>query len=492
MPSSLLTLRDAGVAAVAAIALALAFPKIGAAWIVPFGTAALFWTWQRSSWKRAALLGALSGLIFIAIDYSWVGYTVGSFIGPYGPFLMFGPAIFEAPYFALAGALCAIAYQRVRPDLAPLAAAAAFTVCEWLRSIGLLAAPFDQLGYTQADSPLRAIAAYLGTYGITFILCVLGAYLADALHRKTYRPMLVAVASSFALAIIAWIAWPARSAPPPAIPVAAIQGNIAQSLKWNSLSLAVDRYSMLTRVAGARHPKLIVWPETVIPIALTYDRPLLDDFLALSREVNATIVAGAVDEPSRTQSYNALFILQPSGAYQVYRKRQLVPFAESFPGQKFLGWLPYVGQLSGRFDTGTVDGVYRTTAALSIAPLICWESAFADLTHAQIRNGAQVLVVGTDDAWFGTTSGPYMHAQISQLRAIETGAYVVRAAATGISGVIAPDGTWQQRSQMEQLTTVYGKVGPRVPTLFSLIGPTPVMIGFVLLYAGLLFVRRSA
>ena len=78
MPSSLLTLRDAGVAAVAAIALALAFPKIGAAWIVPFGTAALFWTWQRSSWKRAALLGALSGLIFIAIDYSWVGYTVGS------------------------------------------------------------------------------------------------------------------------------------------------------------------------------------------------------------------------------------------------------------------------------------------------------------------------------------------------------------------------------------------------------------------------------
>ncbi len=77
---------------------------------------------------------------------------------------------------------------------------------------------------------------------------------------------------------------------------------------------------------------------------------------------------------------------------------------------------------------GRIDGVYPTNA-LAIAPLICWESAFADLAYAQMRKGAQLLVISTDDAWFGTTSGPYMHAQIAQLRAIETGAYVVRAAA---------------------------------------------------------------
>jgi apolipoprotein N-acyltransferase len=82
-----------------------------------------------------------------------------------------------------------------------------------------------------------------------------------------------------------------------------------------------------------------------------------------------------------------------------------------------------------------------------------------------------------------------MHAQISQLRAIETGAYVVRAAATGISGIIAPDGTWQARSKMEELVTVFGTVGPRVPTVFSRIGPTPVAISFIILYVGLLMIR---
>jgi len=334
MPSSLV--RDNVVAASAAVALAAAFPKIGAAWIVPLGTAALFWTWQGASWKRAALLGWFSGIIFFAIDFDWVGHTVGNYIGAYGPFLMLGPAIVEAPYWGLAGIACALAYRYARPSTAPLAAAAAFTVCEWLRSIGVLAAPFDQLGYTQADTPLRAIAAYAGTYGITFALCVIGAYLADAIRRKTWRRFAIATCAVIGASAVAWIAWPARHLPTPTTRVTAIQGNIAQSLKWNSLGLAISRYSMLTRTAAARHPQLVVWPETVITTDLNRYTELLQAFLNLSREIHATIVVGSVDL-ARGAAYNALFVLQPDGTYQTYRKRQLVPFAESFPGRRFLG-----------------------------------------------------------------------------------------------------------------------------------------------------------
>jgi apolipoprotein N-acyltransferase len=464
-----------------AVAVAAAFPKIGAAWLVPFGMAALFWTWQGASWKRAAILGLLSGIVFFAIGYDWVGHTVGSYIGWYGPFLMFGPALFEAPYFALAAALAAVAYARVRPSLAPLAAAAAFTACEWLRSIGVLGAPFHQLGYTQADSPLRAIAAYAGAYGITFVLCVLGAYLADALRRRTLRPLAIAVAAVGLGTAFAWLAWPARRLPQPTIPVAAIQGNIAQSLKWNSLGLAVKRYTAMTHEAEAHHPQLIVWPETVIPTVLNLNPVLTRSFEDLSMQSRATIVAGSQAYTNR-KIYNSLFIFQPFGTYDIYDKRQLVPFAESFPGRRYLGWLPYVGELAGRFGHGHLDGVYQTTA-LPIGPLICWESAFADLAYEQVRKGAQVLVVSTDDAWFGKTSGPYMHAQIAQLRAIEFGTYVVRAAATGSSGIIAPDGTWQARSDLERQTIVYGKVAPRLPTVFSHFGPTVVGIAFIVLYA---------
>lgn len=427
--------------------------------------------------------------MFFALGYAWVGHTVGRFIGPFGPFLMFGPALIEAPFFALAGAFSAVAYRYAPPSVAPLSAAAAFTVGEWLRSIGVLGAPFDQLGYTQADSPLRAIAAYAGTYGVTFALCAFGAYVADGLRRRSWRPPVFASGILLVVAAAAWFAWPARHVPSATIEVAAVQGNIAQSLKWNSLDLAVARYDSMTRAAAARKPKLIVWPETVITTALNRQPWLMRRYSFLARQTNATIVAGSLHD-SGSGLYNSLYVFQPNGTSAIYDKRQLVPFAESFPGRALLGWLPYVGTLAGRFSTGRVDGVYPT-AALPIAPLICWESAFADLANAQIRRGAQLLVVSTDDAWFGTTSGPYAHAQIAQLRAVESGAYVVRAAATGISGIIAPDGRWQQRSTMERRVVVFGKVGPRVPTVFSAIGPTPIALALLVFYAVTLALGRK-
>ncbi len=482
-------MRDAAIAAFAAILLAAAFPKLGAAWLVPFGTAALFWLWQGSTWKRSALLGWFSGLIFFALDFAWVGHTVGHYIGVFGPFLALGPALIEAPFFALAGVLASLAYARMRPAVAPLGAAAAFTICEWLRSIGVLAAPFDQLGYTQADTPLRAIAAYAGTYGITLALCALGAYAADAVARRTWRPLAVATAAVCVLTLLAWVFWPARTLAPPTIPVVAVQGNIPQSFKWNALQLAVRRYTAMTRASARVHPRLVVWPETAIPAELNLAPELIAQFSALARNLGSTMVVGAL-EANYTGLYNALYIFAPNGGFEVYHKRQLVPFAEWFPGKAFLSWVPYVGALNGGITPGRYDGVYSTTA-LTIAPLICWESAFADLAYAQLQRKAQILVVSTDDAWFGTTSGPYMHAQIAQLRAIESGAYVVRAAATGISGIIAPDGSWQVRTRLEERSLVVGRVGKRVFSPFSAIGPSRVAVALIALYA-LLFLVAGA
>ncbi|HEY1427964.1 MAG TPA: apolipoprotein N-acyltransferase [Candidatus Tumulicola sp.] len=482
-------LRDAGVAACAALALAAAFPKFGAAWLVPFGTAALFLTWQGASWRRAAILGWFSGTIFFTIAFSWIGHTVGSYIGVFAPVLPVAVGLMEAPFFALAAVLAALAYRHVRPAFAPLAAASVFTACDWIRSIGILGAPFAQLGYTQAETPLRAIAAYGGTYGVTFVLCCLGAYFADAILRRSWKPLASVALATIAATMLAWWFWPARHLPAPHIPVAAVQGNIAQSLKWNSLDLAVVRYTSMTRTTYGHKPKLVVWPETVITTVLNRDPFLLKQFRTLSTTMKSTLVVGTQTWRER-KMYNSLYVFAPNGGYAVYDKRQLVPFAESFPGREFLSWVPYVGELSSRFSSGPVDGVYKTQA-LRIAPLICWESPFADLAFSQIRDGAQLLVISTDDAWFGTTSGPYMHAQIAQLRAIESGAYVVRAAATGVSGIINPDGSWQSRSRMEETIVEYGKVAPRVDTVFSHIGPTAIGIAAWMLYALLMLVPTT-
>ena len=91
------TALDTCLAAVAALALAAAFPKVGAAWLVPFGAATLFWLWQRASWKDAALLGWFAGLIFFTLDFAWIGHTVGRYIGAFGPFIALGPALLRHP-----------------------------------------------------------------------------------------------------------------------------------------------------------------------------------------------------------------------------------------------------------------------------------------------------------------------------------------------------------------------------------------------------------
>jgi apolipoprotein N-acyltransferase len=485
--------RTVIVAALAGLALALSLPRAQIAVLAPVGAGALFWTWQTASYRRAALLGFLCGLVFFTISFWWWSTTIVSVVGALAYVAVLFGAAFESLAIAAAGVLAVFACRRNRA-LAPFAAAAAFAAMEWLRSIGILGVPFAQLGTTQVDTPLGVLGAYVGTSGVTFALFAFGTFGADAIVYRRLKPFF-AVATALAVATAAaWFAWPARFVPPPQIHVAAVQGNITQSLKWEpgSLERAVSTYSAMTRDAIPYRPKLIVWPETVIATVhagLNEDPPLEISFIRLAQEANATIVAGSIDWHDNGY-YNALYLFTPGGISGVYDKRQLVPFAEHFPGQRYLGWLPYIGSLNGNFAVGTSTGVFPTTAGLNIGPLICWESAFGDLAYDEVRHGAQVLVIATDDAWFGTSSGPYQHAQIAQMRAIESGDYVVRAAATGISGIISPDGNWQTRLGLERKGVVYGDVGLPAPTVFSRIGPTRIFYLIVAFYL-LMLLRKG-
>jgi apolipoprotein N-acyltransferase len=479
---------DIALALAGGLALALAFPKTNVVWLAPLGAAALFWLWRTASWKRAFVLGWLGGFMFFLISCSWFGHTVGADLGPFAPVIVIVPAALEALAVGAAGAATAIAAERAPAWSLPLACAAAFTVFEWARSVGFFGTPFWQLGYTQATTPLAPIAAFAGTYGITFVLVALGAYLADAIARRSVRTLAIAYGVTAAVVVVAWFAWPARGAAIPTMRVAAIQGNIPQSLKWTAAALAtgIERYTAQTRTAAAFRPQLIVWPETVVAEVLNFDPSTIARFERLASDVHATLVVGAQRVQDR-KVYNSLFIFQPNGSPDVvYDKRQLVPFAEAFPAKAALEWLPHVSQLGGEFSSGRADTVFTSTP-LSFAPLICWESAFADLAHAQVRNGAQVLVIATDDAWFGETAGPYMHAQIAQLRAIENGTWVVRAAATGVSGIIAPDGHYVASTQLDTRAIVTGLVGAPPGSFFARIGPAPVVLVFAALYFVLVF-----
>lgn len=488
--------RALAIAACSGLLFALAFPLAGIAWAPPLGAGALFWTWQRASWKRALILGWLCGFVFFTISFWWWSTTIATVVGPIAYGAVFISAAIEACAIAFAAALTTIARARVAPALVPLAAALAFAIAEWTRSIGVFGVPFAQLGTTQVETPLRPLAAFIGTSGCTFVLFVLGAYGAHALRTRTSRAFMTCVALVAAATIAAWAAWPARHLAAPKVPVVAVQGNIAQSLKWQpgALDRAIATYTRLTTaaIASRPHPRLIVWPETVIAIAgngLNGNPALLERFTALAQRAGATLIVGSV-RAFNGRFYNTLFFFGPHGLEATYDKRQLVPFAEYFPGAQFLGWLPYIGSLNGNFAEGNGTGVFPTHAGLAVGTLICWESAFGDIAHEELEHGAQVLIISTDDAWFGTSSGPYQHAQIAQMRAIESGSYIVRAGATGISGIIAPNGQWQARLPLDVEGNVAGRIGPPAGSFFARFGPTRVWIAMIVLYALLLLTGR--
>ncbi len=193
--------------------------------------------------------------------YSWFGETAASLVGPYGFVTVLGPAIGDAFAFAFAGAAASIAFARAPGLLGAFAGAAAFAICEWLRSVGMLGVPFAQIGYSQASSVFAPLAAYGGSIFITFIVGAIGAVLASyVIDRARIAQTIGGLLGIALLTGAAYAFWPARHAAPATIPVSAIQGNIKQQTKWDpqSFFLAFARYVELTRATQGAHTRLRV------------------------------------------------------------------------------------------------------------------------------------------------------------------------------------------------------------------------------------------
>lgn len=476
-----------------AFALHLAFPRANLPWLAPLALAGLFASWMALTPRAAAGVGYLAGVVFFATDFSWFGETAGPLVGPFACVLDLGPAVVEALAFALAAALTAQAARSLRGGWVPLVAAAGFTLTELLRSSGLLGVPLYQIGAPFVDTPLAPLAAFAGVYGLTFAVALasatLGAVAIEGDRRRAARRLAAVAAGIAAATLLAWLAWPARAIGPASIRVAAVQGNIKQSVKWHpeSLPFAVARYTSLTASLRSFHPRFVLWPESVITTDLLLDsaltavpenarlvadgRVLRDRFAALARSLGAVVAVGT-DEAAVDVDYNDLIFFDPAdGSQRVYRKRQLVPFAEFLPGPDWLRGLPFASLVS-RFGPGRDSA--PLAGQLGAAPLICWEAGFTELAQAQVAAGAKFFAVATDDAWFGDSDGPYAQAQLTSLRAVETGRWVVRAAATGISGIVSPDGRWQARSRLNMPAVLTGTIGAPQPTLYSQLGPWPV------------------
>jgi apolipoprotein N-acyltransferase len=417
--------------------------------------------------KCAALAGFWFGFGYFFTGLYWIAEAF--LVEPWRhgwliPFVMAalpgGMALFYAAAAALAMTLWRPGPARV------FALAIAFFLAEYARGHILTGLPWNLVGYGLAATlPTMQAASLLGAYTLSLLAVLLFASpfaiwapQGSGLARPK-ATALFALGCSAALALgAAWGAKRLESAgeATTGIWLHIVQANIDQATKWRPENSAeiFETYLALTKSGGGKSGlhgiSLVVWPETAVPFFLAESRQAL---AAIGDQLpeGTTLLVGsgriaeerdAEDRLVATRVYNSLLAVSDRGeVIDSYDKIHLVPFGEYLPFQDFMesvGVFQMTG-VRGGFSAGTGTPLLAIPGAPQARPLICYEIIFPDEISPSGERPGWLLNV-TNDAWFGGSFGPYQHFHQAQLRAVEQGLPVVRAANTGISAIIDPYG----------------------------------------------------
>ena len=352
------------------------------------------------------------------------------------------------------GLLAALWARRGRSAL--WLAPALWTGQEYLLSLGELGFPWLLLGHSQAAWPrLIQHASWTGVFGVTFWVVGLNALLYLALAER--RPKLLgAIAFGYALPLLH--AQFTIATANTHVRIGLIQPNVTLEQKRgpHGIENSFAALERLSRQAAADDPALLVWPETALPCNLARRTDCRERAFALVEELGTPLLTGASDyNLALKEPYNAAFFLTPGTTEMpAYAKMHLVPFGERTPYRddipllRDIDWTRLTGDLGpAEFASGTQRTIFDHPDA-PFAVLICFESIFPDLVRRHVGAGAKILVNITNDSWFGRTAGPYQHALINAMRAVENRTAVARAATSGVTLFIDPYGRQRQATEL--------------------------------------------
>lgn len=358
------------------------------------------------------------------------------------PFALFGlPAVLSL-HFALVTLGLFWAGRRFaadRPILRIVMFAWLWWALEWLRGHWFSGFPWNLIGYawTVSDVSIQS-GAVMGAYGLGWLTVLCASMASPFALRAPGRKAACGLACLMLIVAAAFGTWRLAANPTQYSPikVRVVQANIAQRFKWDpALALnGLKRHIELTRLPGLDDVNVVIWPETAIPYVVQPDSGLTRDLGAILPQ-NALLIAGGMRGQGGEQdwhAWNTLFVLDHSGRIVAqYDKHHLVPFGEYIPLRGVLPVENIAGGL-GDFDRGPGPQTLKAGNLPSFSPLICYEAIFpGEATDGTGR--ARWLVNITNDAWFGSSSGPYQHLQMARMRAVEEGVPLIRAANTGIS-----------------------------------------------------------
>ena len=468
-----------------AILLFLSFPNANLfpfAWIalVPFFVAVT----RASDWKSTFWIGYLTGFLFFAgllpaiallYPYANIFATLVAYV------LLVG---YIGLYFAVFSVLMR-AVPRRSGILFPVAAACIWTALEWVRSWMITGFPWGSIGYSQWNNLIGIqVTSLVGVHGISFVIVLFNAGVATVIcNRHRWRQEIPALILPLVLTLFCFgygafqlqDAVPIDKAPDTVsdestetLKVALVPGNIPQLEKWDlrQFPRILQRYIQLTHKASQENPDLIVWPETVIRgEALTGKWPTYyRRFSQMLHDIAIPILIGTANEGDKIDTaigefstptkdgqraevkiYNRVLSIAPDGKIRGgYAKMHLVPFGEYVPLvnllpdfiPNFIQFKPFTHGKSVNLLPVFIVKDKADDQKIEVGASICFESVFPDEFRRPVKNGAQVMGIFTNDAWFKGTAFPELHLSMAPFRAIENRIAVFRCANGGFTCVV--------------------------------------------------------
>jgi len=396
----------------------------------------------------AMILGQHYWIGFVTAEGFWVLIIIG--VGLIS--LVWGALYFLA---ALAFRFC---YNKL-PRLYIIVYPAVWVLVEYFRTLTDLAFPWSYIGYSMTGIlPLAQISSFTGVWGLSYLIVLGNIVIWELLRAYKTRGdvgqkwLTLGAFAALTVGIFVWGAFRLNTAPPEETGTSrvALMQTYMDQYNWgqNSLDTAVTVSDSMIRVAHKENPDFILFPESALLCFLDRRPDIRQKVFSWAATTGAPIMAGALHWEHAASSsaakqeydvYNTVFLTQ-NHKLVPYHKIMLVPFSEAMPFQAQLPILSRMNLGTGGFKKGTSESVFRVDDELEVAPYICYEIIFPSFVRRRLKESTTMLVNVTNDGWFGRSSGPYQHAAMAQMRSIENGISLARAANSGISMFVDPVG----------------------------------------------------
>jgi apolipoprotein N-acyltransferase len=432
----------------------LALPPVQAAPLLWLVLPALMWLLDGARTRRGAFavgwwfgfghflagLYWIAGALFVDIASFWWALPLAAAGLPVVLAAFVGAATLAVHASGLAGLARVIVF------------AVAWTGGEWLRGHLFTGFPWNLVGYAWVGwTPVAQAAAVVGSYGLG-TLTVLAAAAPWLLGRPGTRPRVGPAAAAGGVALVAAVAaWGALRVPAGPAPATDAHVRIVQPNTPITLAVGRDEAAraflrvLELQSAGSAPPRtVVVWPETAVPFAVDRDPAVLQAIGRATPREGATLAAAprvSVDPATGDRRvHNSILAIGPDGRVMAaFDKFHLVPFGEYIPFRSLFPGVAAIAAGPSEFAPGPGPVTWELPGIPAVSPLVCYEIVFPG---AVADRGAPPAWIAnaTNDAWYWRTAGPHQHFATARMRAVEEGVPVVRAALTGVSGVIDPYG----------------------------------------------------